>query len=348
MLWSEGHVGADGEMADFASEWAQKRAGRAGAKEKRASKKEADPEAAAKRVAERVQKMDAGIEDFSRWLEDLVRAGLATAKTRPFGWWDDTAARLVDAQLPGLADLVREAAGRIHATEEWASFLLRNVGRWHLLTQAWRSRDALDEEDQAALRAALGWPVPTVEVRAGPAITGNWTVLGAYRSENGPLLQQRTWIMGPREEILLLLDTAGPGQALGVPHLAGAVFEATLCRYPGPPPRRALITGDTKPKGEATDLGPGVDIGGALAAVGASLGKAPWRDLYPITLKGVAVIPGQNAMLQDRSGAVISLADGGLRMAALTGGHPADVFGEISDGTFRALTLIVEGEVLAL
>ncbi|WP_460503536.1 SWIM zinc finger family protein, partial [Hymenobacter agri] len=58
----------------------------------------------------RLARMVAGAEDLVAWLEDLMRAGLATLDKQPTNYWESQAARLVDNQLPGLAATLRELA----------------------------------------------------------------------------------------------------------------------------------------------------------------------------------------------------------------------------------------------
>src|SRR5262249_32647954 len=60
-------------------------------------------------VAQRRARTAAGVEELDLWLADLIRHGLADAQSRPAAFWQTPAARLVDAQAPGLARLLREA-----------------------------------------------------------------------------------------------------------------------------------------------------------------------------------------------------------------------------------------------
>jgi hypothetical protein len=62
------------------------------------ARKVPDPQARAKRAAERDATMTAALEDFELWLADLVRRGLAAARQEPYGYWDAAAGRLVDGQ----------------------------------------------------------------------------------------------------------------------------------------------------------------------------------------------------------------------------------------------------------
>src|SRR5215218_5781799 len=129
LLWVRGNGAiADAEqVADFAQEWAEERGQRAARREDRVEKAP-DPAAQAKRLEDRLALMSAGLDDFGRWLQDLVRAGTAAARQQSYGWWDETAARLVDAQLPGLAEQVRTMAGDLHRREDWADHLLASCG----------------------------------------------------------------------------------------------------------------------------------------------------------------------------------------------------------------------------
>ncbi len=348
LLWARGEAAESGtETADFAEEWAAQRASRSAAREQRQSDQAADPAAQAKRLAERLTLMDAGIADFARWLTDLVRTGLASARTQPYSWWDGVAARLVDAQLPGLADQVRAMGSDVHARPDWADHLLLRAGRWWALAKAWAMRDQLSPSEFADLRATLGWATASADVQETEAIPGPWLVLGAHRSDDGRLQQQRTWLRAPDGSFVVVLDFAAQGQALTVPQLAGAVLDVTMARYPGSAPRRAMFTSPISPRGLAASLGEGCSIAQALDAEAAAVALSPWRDRRPVLLSEVRVCPGDPGWLQDEFGDALPVVDASLdSLMALTGGHPVDVFCELDEGRVRPLSLVVDGSVV--
>ncbi|MBT2586438.1 SWIM zinc finger family protein [Arthrobacter sp. ISL-95] len=348
LLWSRGEAAESGaDTADFAQEWADQRADRATAKERRQTEQPADPEAQAKRLATRLALMDAGVDDFSRWLTDLVGTGLAAARNQPYPWWDGVAARLVDSQLPGLAEQVRDMASRIHGRTDWADHLLFNAGRWWALTKAWSARDTLSAEEFADVKAALGWATASADVQDTERLTGPWLVLGAHRSDDGRLQQQRTWLQGPDGTVVVVLDFAGQGQGLAAPQLAGALLDVTVARYPGSAPQRAMFTGPITPRGAATSLGPGGSIGQALERESAAVARSPWRTRIPVLLDGVIVNPDGNGWLHDPNGDALPLVDAPLdSLLALTGGHTTDIFGELEDGRLRPLTVVVDSMVV--
>jgi SWIM zinc finger len=155
MLWASGggSVAETDRPADFAADWVSRLAARAPTR--RAARR--DPVAQAKRLAERIETMSAGIDEFERWLFDLVRQGLATARHQPFSFWDTAAARLVDAQLPGLAERVRALPALLYGVGgDWAERLLAELARGFLAVSAWRRRDSLADEVVADLRVVLG------------------------------------------------------------------------------------------------------------------------------------------------------------------------------------------------
>lgn len=352
LLWSDGAVGAGGN-AEHAAQWAdaqERRARRPASAAPAASAAPPDPEAQAARRAERLAKMDAGGEEFSRWLADAMRSGLADAMRRPTSWWDGAAARLVDAQMPGLAERVRDTAADV-AHGITPADLLERIGVWWTMVRAWSHRDALAPALYADLQTSLGWPIPTAEVRSGEIRDGWWTVAGSHRDESGRLTQQRTWLRAAGSgEFFMVLDTAGPGQSLGVPHLAGAGLNARLGVYPGSPPARVLFVDPPEPDGTVTRLGPGTTVSAAFADAAAAVARVPWRDRHPVVLDDVALGGPGADVLVDPSGAAVPLVpDTAWRsLLAVTGGRADQVFGELDHGRFRVLTVVADGQVCAL
>ena len=350
MLWSEGVLDESGQVAAFAEEWATQRAGRAAAPARAAADRPTDPAARAKRVEQRLARMDAGVEDFRLWLADLVRSGLAAARAQPYAFWDNAAARLVDAQVPALAERVREAGSQIHARPDWAAHLLAEVGRWWTITCAWQARERLGVDEMAEVRVAVGWAQSSEEVRDGDVRPGPWTVLGAHRSDDGRLQEQRTWLAHADGEVVAVLDFAAYGQALVVPQLSGAQLDVEVSRYPGRAPRRALFRDPPAGAESVTGLPGRTSLASVHASAAASLGNAPWRDLHPAPLAAVRVVgEGDRWHVSDESGSLPLMPGAPVwTLLALGGGAPVDVFGEIESGAFRPLSVWLDDRVVGL
>jgi hypothetical protein len=305
-------------------------------------------------MAERIALMTAGITDFALWLGDLVRGGTAQARRQPWTWWDAAAGRLVDAQLPGLADRVRTMGAEIGGREDWADHLLSQLGRWWTAVRAWQRWDELDDRTRADLRTYLGWPRASEEVRAGETVNDCWLVLGAHRSDDGRLQQQRTWLRGTVSgEIVQLLDFAAGGNPLPIARLAGSLFDATLALYPGSPPQRALILNEP-----LVHTGPAVPPRGgslddALADLVAAWTANPWSSRVPAVLADAALQPladGERTQVVDATGAAVPLLadEPPWDALALTGGRPTVLVGELEARGFRVLSVLTDDGLVAV
>jgi hypothetical protein len=298
--------------------------------------------------------MTAGITDFSLWLADLVRGGLVQARRQPWGWWDSAAARLVDAQLPGLAERVRTMGSEVNRRDDWADHLLAELGRWWSAVQAWQRWDDLDERTRADLRTYVGWAQATEDVRAGETVTDAWLVLGAHRSDDGRLQQQRTWLLGEATgHVVQLLDFAAGGAPLPMAHLAGSVLEATLALYPGSAPRRALVVGEPTVRSETAALPGGGTLDDALAGLAAAWAENPWGSRVPVVLAGAALLPladGLRTQVVDAVGASVPLLADTVPWLALavTGGRPMALVGELERTGFRVLSVQAAGGLVAV
>lgn len=95
------------------------------------------PPAAAKREASRLKRMAAGLDDLERWMCDLIRHGLGQLSGTP-AWQEEAAARMVDAQLPGIAARLRNLQGVTSSGEDWPGVVLAQFGQLQLLIDAFR------------------------------------------------------------------------------------------------------------------------------------------------------------------------------------------------------------------
>lgn len=304
-----------------------------------AERKPVDPEARAKRVAERAARIGAGLEELDLWLRDLVRQGLASAQSRPFRYWDDVAARMVDAQAPAVGSQVRRMAGVVRSGEGWPGRLLAQAGRLHLLVQAWRRLDSLPVETQADLRTAVGWAWPSEDVLAGPVVRDRWAVVGRAIVDEDRFRIQRTWLLGS-ERAALVLDFAAGGAPLPAELVVGTVVDASLAFFPGAWPQRALVA---TVRGPAETLyewrgSPSIDV--ALREHAAALAANPWLDRVPMILAGVVPVGGRRA--RDAGGTTVPLVmdeEGEWLLATVSGGHPVGLAGEWRDGSLRPMSV---------
>src|SRR5690606_33311085 len=189
-LWADGAVPA-GEEPQWVAAW---RAGRGERRRGRPPGPPRDPEAAARRAERRGERVAAGAAELREWLADRVRGGLAGAAADEV---HGVAARMVDAQAPGLASGLRRAAALIGQGRDWPGLLLTELALLHVLAEAATRLPELPDDLAATVRARLGFPVDTAEVLAtGERVTDEWLVAAVTDEVGERLTTRRTWLRG--------------------------------------------------------------------------------------------------------------------------------------------------------
>jgi SWIM zinc finger len=351
LLWTSGAVSA-GEEPDWAASWLDGRAERAAKRDAPAVPQ--DParaaEQAAKRVAKREQRVIDGLAELRLWLDDLVRQGLAHAEQRGRREFEQMAARLVDAQAPGLARRVREMGWMLGAGPDWPSRLLARAALLGLLADAYPRHDELPDGLRAELRSQIGWTTATDELLAtGERVRGAWRCVGVSLIEEENLRVRRTWLWG-EGRWALLLDFAHPSQPLPPAPTAGQTLHAELAFYPAALPLRAQIAEQDGGAGEAP-LPAGDSVAGLYRERAAALARNPWIDRLPAALSATPVRRGDRWLLADRDLQAIGVeapSPTGLDLAALAGGRPVGVFGEWTRDGLRPLSAWSDERLVAL
>jgi hypothetical protein len=316
-----------------------------------------DVEARERRMAQRETRIAAGLQELATWLQDLLRLGLAHAQTQPTAFWEGMAARLVDAQAPGLARLTRELEACIHTGTGWEARLLHAVARIELVRTAYLAGTALPVELNEEARAALGWSLNQDEVLAGTPIRDTWLVLGMSLDAEERLRVRRVWLHGQSSgRPALLLDFAAGTQTLDPGLPVGALVEAELVFYPGALGLRAALKSQGAVRAAAQAM-PGHSIEAALTAYADVLGRTPWIERWPMTLQGVRMqVRGQDSgaarwSVVDAADAELPLSPQlahGWHLAAVSGGAPIDIFGEWDGERLRPLSAGVGSALYAL
>jgi SWIM zinc finger len=345
LLWVGGGVPA-GEPPEWVREWLESREQQT---ERAAKRAEAtpDPEAAARRAAARAERVAAGVEDLRLWLRDIARGGLAAAQSQPYAFWDGFAARLVDAQAPGLARRIRPLAGvALGRRPNWPERMLEQLGLLFLLCEA-----QAGTELEAEVRTLVGWTTSREDVLAGPRERDRWAVLAREIDEQDELRVQRTWLWGlDGGRPALLLDFAPPGAPLDPGPPLGMALDGELAFYPGAPKLRALVAGDGPLEPVREPFGH-PDAGAALAAAAAAVAENPWTDRWPLAIAAaVPDVPGDEPRLHAADGSLPLTGHSRTlwRLASLAAGHEVSVLGVWDGSALRPLAAGAEGRVVAL
>jgi len=341
-----------GEAPGWVSEWLT---GRDQREERKATPKPEtppDPAQQEKRQEARGRKIDAGLADLSVRLEDLVGQGLGWAREQPASWWDAMAARLVDAQAPGLAREVRQLRDLTHCGPDWAERMAAQLGRIHLLTQAAARRAGLTESVRAGIEARLGVPLREADVAGqGTPCSGTWFVCGRLVGDEDGIRWRRTWLRRTDGgEFALLLSFAGGREALDPGPATGQSLQGTVHWYPGPLPRRALLT-DSVPPPSASSFPKGHSLlAQALADTAAEAALDPLQERFPWLLDEVFLDPDRKAFrVRDREGKILPLDTDPVtawRLVAGAQGGPCALFGEWNGRRLKPLTVVLPHETV--
>ncbi|MEU2795258.1 SWIM zinc finger family protein [Streptomyces sp. NPDC007117] len=342
------------EPADWARTWLADRRARAARRSGPAgdagSRGTADPAAARKRAERRAERVTGGARELEQRLADVLRGGLAATDRSEYGVWEETAARMVDAQAPGLAARVRELGAITGSGPGWPVRLLEECALLHLLDTAWLGRDRLPDPLAATVRTRVGLPLSA----EGPPVRDRWLVLAQYDTPDGRIVARRIWLYGResrRTALLLSFGAAGRSPAQELP--VGVTIDAELTPYPGGGQLRAEL-GEQFGATSAAGPPPGIAAAAAPAVYGNALRDDPWLDAWPVTLRDVIPVPSKDGWqvvdAHTESAAALPLAPAALsrpglwNLVALSGGAPVTVFGEIGHRGFDPFAAWDPGE----
>ena len=363
LLWAEGSI-KDDDPPDWAANWLiarEAKASRASAREpaepkdpedpegaEAADPRAGDPKAAIRRAEQREARVATGLAELDRWLCDQVRQGLAASQQAGYRHWDDIAARMVDAQAPGLAERLRALATVPYSGSGWEGRLLEEYALLRLLVVACRRQAELSPALRDTVRSRIGFTVRQAEVLAGgQPVRDQWQVLASRDLDQDRLRTRRVWMRGHKTgRYALMLSYAAAGQSLDDSLAVGTAVDAELVFYPAAVPLRALVA--VSHDVVTQDIPRGDTVAELLTSWAAGLGEDPWLDSWPAVLEA---IPTRNARsplpsLYDANGDALPLHPGAgdcWPLFALSGGRPLTVAGEWTPRGLWPLTAWDEG-----
>ncbi|MFG1791541.1 DUF5691 domain-containing protein [Nocardia sp. NPDC049149] len=350
--WAMGRVEQAPEIADYAATWIDGRIARATKPAAETATRTSNPATAEQRRV----RVTAGLEELDVWLGDQIRTGLAQTD-RSFRAFETIAARMVDAQAPGVASALRQLPTTVATRADWPDAVLSEYARLHLLIAAHRRLDEVPAELRASIRTHVGYPNPAEAVRTEPAVRDRWQVLGIRISEEERLYTRRTWLYGrdSRRWALVVDHSFGsPAFPADVPTL-GFLADADVHYYPGAAPLRALWG---ERHGAATPFTtlpvdedrPGT-VAAALAEHAAALGADPWLRGWPVLLADVVPVRTENGWYivgSDGTALPVAPSEQPWRLLGVSGGHPVTITAEWTGAGLHPISVFSAGDVIDL
>jgi hypothetical protein len=278
------------------------------------------------------------------WLRDQVRAGLSGAAAAGHRHAEAIAARMVDAQAPGIASALRRLSAIPVSGDDWPGRLLDEYAQLHLLARAHDRLDVLPPGLAAVVRSRVGYATRREDVLAQPGVADRWQVLAVRDVLDTPVPARRVWLRGRQtQRFALLLLFAVNGNFAGNPDASlvpGTELHADVHYYPGQPPLRAAVgTRHAQPSDAAqpADAGSLTRLQDDWAA---ALAADPWLTEWPALVAGTPVAEDGGWQLADSAGAAVPLLgrEGLWTLLAVSGGHPVTIAGEWSPAGLAPLT----------
>lgn len=309
--------------------------------ERVAANPEAATAAAAKREAGRWKRIEDGTAELERWMADVLRRGLAKVGAEQRKEWEAMAARMIDAQAPGLAPRVLEAVALMSTGSVRYGEVLEHFGLLQLIHEGVRRRDRLSPARLADLRTALGWPAEKEDVlAAGEALTDEWVVLGQVITEpEAKLTERRVWLRGmtSRRDALLQEFSYG-GKPWERGWRPGSQQRAELLFYAGSVPMRAIAREVAHAVGASSSVADTAEVAFDLASQ--AFASNPWLPFVPLVLDTATPFHVDDGWrLHSAAGTVTLQIDpaAGWSLLAFSGGHSLSAMGEWNGTELRLL-----------
>lgn len=349
MLVQQADALTEKEPPAWVTEWLSSRHSRAEKKVKNEEEgeKPVDAVAQAKRQEQRKVKVAAGITELDRFLQDTVRQGLATLQNKPYKFWGDVAARLVDAQASGLARLIKDCAGISATGEGWQERLLAKLGMIYLLVEAHSRLDQLPAHLKDEVNTLIGYSISQDELLKRDGVRDVWQVVGQRVEQEDRLRVQRTWLQGTNSQSWALVLSFAHGTApLDNSLELGTAVDAELVFAPSASPLRALVKAKFDQVNQLGDFNARTVLG-AIEQYSEALARSPWTERFPMALKQVVLIHGGdgNWSVRDQENRALPLKAQPTtiwQILSVSGGHPITLFGEW-DGAILAPQAVATG-----
>lgn len=315
-------------MPAWVAEWINKRSER---QEKQSEQKEkpVDEAAQAKRRQAREQKVGDGIEELLQWIKDIIRNGIVTLPEKGDAWFEGMARRMIDAQAPGLAGMIKNLGEINFYGNGWQTECMDQLLRLYLVISGFKNNESLPALLQHDIRTWIGFTQSQDELKERAGITDTWLVLGKQVTEEDNITVERNWLYGIQSDhYALVLQFIVRGQGAQLAFTPGLFVQAELVFYPSVIPLRAIVKKqiNTEKIQQYKGFTNWQQVAEAECAFSSAL---PFRSERPFIIEQVRpVFYNQQWWLQDSNNAMMSIKSGFKniwKLLSLSGGDPLNM-----------------------
>lgn len=311
------------EPPAWVTDWLGKRSEK---QEKQAAAKDkpVDEAAQAKRQQARQQKVEDGIEELSKWIKDIIRNGIIHIPEKDSSYFENVARRMVDAQAPGLANMVRSLGETNFFREGWQTAFTDQLVKIYLVLTGYRNKDLLNETLREDIKTLIGFTQSQEELKSQTGIDDVWLVLARQSEEQDAVTTEKYWLFGTQtKKYALVLQFIVRGQGMQYSLTPGMFTRAELVFFPSASPLRAIIKQQSA--STVNERFEGFDNWNAVAAANADYNSIqPFQYERPfIVSKLKPVQKDDHWWLQDDQKKIVKINDGFAatwKLLALSGG----------------------------
>jgi hypothetical protein len=294
---------AESELPEWVTTWSSNRT----AKPKK-DKASIDKPAPSKRAAARSEKIEAGMNELHQFLEDLVRHGISDLPARRVEIVQRIAARMTDAQAPGLSAMVSRLMDIDYTDERWTSRALEHIGKISLLIAAFRRRSSLSPSLSGEVSTLVGIPQSQEELRAQEGIKDRWAVLAHSLRNEGTVIRDSRWVFGEESgHYGCVVSYAPRGAFVETPPPPGLCIEGEAVFFEAAYPQRMLFKRYTTSASGSFPLP--VPLSGFAASLehySSAIARSPWVESIPCYIADLLLVPqGARWFMRDSFGATL-------------------------------------------
>ena len=312
LLYAESDPSRFGETAapEWVVAWLDKRSEKALKADAPASeKKPVDAAAQVKRSAAREEKAGAGLEALLLWMKDVIRGGLLQLPQKEERYFEALAKRMVDAQLPGIANTLRQIGYTNLFAEGWESEVMDVFAQLYIALSGYQNVTDTSDPLVTDFRRYLGFPQGAELVEEQPALPDTWMVIGSEQQEEGSLLVEKHWLQSTEGRTGLFLQFIPYGGRSEINLFAGSQFTGDVRYYPGSLPLRVAIRSLNQCK-EPEPVPALRDWEEVANRESQTLAQAPLTTLLPAVVADLRPVlsAGKEWLIQDAAGKQMRLS----------------------------------------
>ncbi len=318
----------DTNEPQWVKDWLGKRTDK---QEKLAEKKDkpVDEAAQLKRQQARSIKVTDGAQELLLWIKDIVRNGILLMPQKDTAWFEHMAKRMIDAQAPGLAGMIRNLGQIDYYAEGWQTIFLEHLLNLYLTIESYKRLETFDEDFKQDIRSLIGFSINQEELRTSQGVDDTWLVIGKQVTEQDNITTEKNWLYGVQtNRYALVLQFIVRGQVVPLALTPGLYLKAELVFFPSVTPLRAIIkvhiNTDIKPPLKAFENWEQV-----AEAESKNCSRLPLRSERPYVIHQLRPVQYNNRWwLQDGAKNIVELANENrrlLKLLSLSGGEAMDM-----------------------